>query len=269
MKTTYLFSFFILLNIFFSSTNATAQGSKFGFSPAKRQNERDNERWSLSTFLFERNKLKSSDLWIRFFTNGNDSKNYPRLEPFAYGLWYNGFDNNNPYWEGYGYGANVYFNNFISGLFKVSTPNIVLGVFGEVREEVPRKVYPISSYGPSLRFFGRNQQDSAFFINLKNTQRKILGTAYEAWNYEVGLVLYLLQGLRAEAAWVFSNKELLAFPSSLADQSGFKIGGGIELGILRISGFFEKTTFTLSNPDITYGKNLNETRRIVQVGITL
>lgn len=210
---------------------------------------------------------------IRFYSDGKGDKNRPRLEPFVYGLWYNGLESDGTSFEGVGYGASLYFNNFISGIFKIPTPNIVPGVFGEHREEVDRGVSRIDSFGPSLRFFGRNQQDSALFLNLKNTQRDLRGQYFEEWNWEAAAVFYIAQSLRVEGSWLFSNDDWQAFPSSYAKQSGFKIGGGIEIGVLRISGFFEKTYFTIKDQNNTTNPSgvttFDEIRRVVQVGISI
>lgn len=239
----------------------------------QRQNDRNAERWSLSTYFTEKNKLKQSDFLIRFYSDGKEAKNGPRLEPFIYGLWYNGLESNGKTWEGVGYGGSIYFNNFVSGVFKIPTPNIVPGAFGEHREEVARGVSRIDTFGPSLRFFGRNQQDSALFINLKNTQRDLQSHYYEEWNWEAAAVIYLAQNLRVEGSWLFSNDDWQAFPSSYAKQNGFKVGGGIEIGILRLSGFFEKNSFTIKHPNCVENpmavKSFDEIRRVIQLGISI
>jgi hypothetical protein len=269
-KKLFFFAFFIVLLKINGSCFAQNSGSRSDF---QRQNDRDTERWSLSTYFTEKNKLKQADLLIRFYSNGKGPKSGPRLEPFVYGLWYNGLESDGSTWEGVGYGGNLYFNNFISGIFKIPTPNIVPGVFGEHREEVARGVSRIDTYGPSLRFFGRNQQDSALFINLKDTQRDLEGHFYEEWNWEAAAVLYIAQNLRIEGSWLFSNDDWPAFPSNYAKQSGFKLGGGIEIGIFRISGFFEKNSFTIINPNYTTNpmalKSFDEIRRVVQVGFSI
>lgn len=261
-----------LLLIFQINISCFAQSSAGYSSNNQRQGDRNSERWSLSTYFTEKNKLKQSDFLIRFYSDGK-GKNGPRIEPFVYGLWYNGLESDGSTWEGFGYGGNLYFNNFISGIFKIPTPNIVLGAFGDHREEVARGVSRIDTFGPSLRFFGRNQQDSAIFINLKDTQRTLQGQYYEEWNWEAATVLYIAQNLRIEGSWLFSNDDWPAFPSTYAKQSGFKIGGGIEIGILRISGFFEKNSFTMINPNLTANptilKSFDEIRRVVQVGISI
>jgi hypothetical protein len=250
-----------------------AQNNSSRLSNFQRQNERDTERWSLSTYFTEKNKLKQADFLIRFYSDGKAPKNGPRIEPFIHGLWYNGLESDGSTWEGVGYGGSLYFNNFISGIFKIPTPNIVPGVFGEHREEVLRGVSRIDTYGPSLRFFGRNQQDSALYINLKNTQRDLEGQYYEEWNWEAAAVLYIAQNLRVEGSWLFSNDDWIAFPSNYAKQSGFKVGGGIEIGIVRISGFFEKNSFTIINPNYSMNpmalKSFDEIRRIIQFGISI
>ncbi len=233
-----------------------------------RQNERDNERWSMSTYFTEKNKLKYSDFLLRFYSDGK-GKNTPRLEPFVYGLWYNGLTSDGSLWEGVGYGGSIYFNNFVSGILKIPTPNIVPGVFGEHREEVARGVSRFDTYGPTLRFFGRNQQDSALFLNLKKTERDLLGKYYEEWNWEAGAVVYLAQSIRAEGTWLFSNDDWQAFPSSYAQQSGFRFGGGIEVGFLRVSGYFEKISYTMKNPAPNTLRSFDEIRRIIQVGISI
>lgn len=233
-----------------------------------RQKDRDSERWSMSTYFTEKNKLKYSDFLLRFYSDGK-GKNYPRVEPFIYGMWYNGGTSDGSQWEGIGYGGSLYFNNFISGLFKIPTPNIVPGVLGEHREEVARGVSRFDTYGPSLRFFGRNQQDSALFLNLKKTERDLLGTYYEEWNWETGFVIYLAQNLRTEGYWIFSNDDWPAFGSSYAKQEGFRIGGGIEIGILRVSGFFEQLTYHINNPQPDTASSFNEIRRVIQIGISI
>lgn len=257
---------FIILFFFISNKFCFAQNT------GTRQNERNSERWSLSTYFTERAKLKQSDLLIRFYSDGS-GKNRPRIEPFAYGLWYNGLLSDGSTWEGIGYGGSLYFNNFISGIFKIPTPNIVPGVFGEHREEMSRNISRIDSYGPSLRLFGRNQQDSALFINLKNTQRDLQGQYYEEWNWETAAVIYIAQNIRLEGSWLFSNDDWPAFSSSYAKQSGFKLGGGIEIGFFRVSGFFEKNSFIIKNPNYTLNpnalKSFDEIRRVIQVGISI
>ena len=265
--------FFLLFIIFLQKNDPCYSQSSSGKSDFQRQKDRDTERWSLSTYFTEKNRLKQADYLIRFYSDGKGAKNGPRLEPFVYGLWYNGLASDGSTWDGVGYGGSLYFNNFISGIFKIPTPNIVPGVFGEHREEVARGVSRIDTYGPSLRFFGRNQQDSALFINLKDTQRDLEGQFYEEWNWEAAAVLYIAQNLRVEGSWLFSNDDWPAFPSSYAKQSGFKIGGGIEIGIFRISGFFEKNSFTIINPNYTANpnalKSFDEIRRVVQVGFSI
>lgn len=257
---------FFILFFFISNKFCFAQNT------GTRQNERNSERWSLSTYFTERAKLKQSDLLIRFYSDGS-GKNRPRIEPFAYGLWYNSLLSDGSTWEGIGYGGSLYFNNFISGIFKIPTPNIVPGVFGEHREEMSRNISRIDSYGPSLRFFGRNQQDSALFINLKNTQRDLQGQYYEEWNWETAAVIYIAQNIRLEGSWLFSNDDWPAFSSNYAKQSGFKIGGGIEIGFFRVSGFFEKNSFNIKNPNYTLNpnalKSFDEIRRVIQVGISI
>ncbi|BBH52965.1 hypothetical protein [Fluviispira sanaruensis] len=260
------FVIFLYIEKGYCQGNSSKSGVSFSY---KRQNDRDSERWSLSTFFFERNKLKQSDLLIRFYTSGKDSKNSPRLEPYVYGNWYNGFDTDGSTWEGSGGGGSIYFNNFISGIFKVTTPNLVLGVFGDHREELSRGVSKIDSFGPSIRLFGRNQQDSALFLNLRNTQRRLEGQYFEEWNWEAGAVIYIAQALRIEGSWLFSNDDWRAFPSTYAAQQGYKVGGGIEIGILRISGFFENNSFTIKNPAANARQNFNESRRVVQVGLSI
>ncbi len=251
-----LFPFFVFSN--------TSYAQKYWV----RQNERDNERWSMSTYFTEKNKLKYADFLLRFYSDGK-GKNAPRIEPFAYGLWYNGLTSDGSLWEGVGYGGSLYFNNFISGLFKIPTPNIVPGVFGEHREEMARGISRFDTYGPSLRFFGRNQQDTALFLNLKKTERDLLGKYYEEWNWEAGAVIYLAQNLRTEGSWLFSNEDWQAFPSSYAQQSGFRFGGGIEVGFLRVSGYFEKISYTIKNPAPNSLRSFDEIRRIIQVGISI
>ncbi|KAB8033736.1 hypothetical protein [Fluviispira multicolorata] len=263
---------FIMTLLYINKGYCQGYGSSGGGGSSitlKRQSDRNNERWSLSTFIFERNKLKESDLLIRFYTSGKDSKNTPRLEPFVNGIWYNGFETNGDTWEGAGYGGSLYFNNFISGTFKIPTPNIVLGIIGEHREEVSHGISHFDTYGPSLRFFGRNQQDSAIYLNLKNTQRQLENQYYEEWNWEAAAVIYLAQGLRVEGSWLFPNSDWMAFPSNYAAQKGFKIGGGIEIGILRISGFYENTNFEIKNPAANARQFFNETRRIIQIGLSI
>ncbi|APJ03590.1 hypothetical protein [Silvanigrella aquatica] len=238
----------------------------------QRQNDRNSERWSLTTYFTEKNKLKQSDLLIRFYSDGS-GKNTPRLEPFIYGVWYNANGSDGTVWEGMGYGGSLYFNNFISGILKIPTPNIVLGAFGEHREEASRNLNHIDTFGGSLRFFGRNQQDSALFINFRNSQRPLQGQYYEEWNWEAAVIVYLAQRLRFEGSWLFSNNDWPAIPSNYAQQSGFKVGGGIEIGIFRFSGFFEKNSFIITNPNYTANpmalKSFDETRRVLQVGFSI
>jgi len=258
----------VLIQIFFSSFSTFAKsGITF-----ERQFERDSERWTLAT-NFTSGKNKNSDLLLRLFNDGKSSKSGPRLEPYLYGFWYKGLQNDGTAWEATGYGGFLYFNNFISGIFSITTPNIVLGIIAESRDERKKNNGIITSYGPSLRLFGLNQQDTALYLNFKQTQRLLQGVAYQEWNWEAAAVIYLAHNLRVEGSWLFSNSDWQASPSNFAEQKGFKIGGGIEIGILRIDGFYERTMYTIKDPtalaDASKAQPFDEARQVIKIGISL
>ena len=258
----------VLIQIFFSSFSVFAKsGITF-----ERQFERDSERWTLTT-NFTSGKNKNTGLLLRLFNDGKSSKSGPRLEPYLYGFWYKGLQNDGTAWEATGYGGFLYFNNFISGIFSITTPNIVLGIIGESRDERKKSNGMITSYGPSLRLFGLNQQDTALYLNFKHTQRLLQGVAYQEWNWEAAAVIYLAHNLRVEGSWLFSNSDWRASPSNFAEQKGFKIGGGIEIGILRIDGFYERTMYTIKDPtalaDASKAQPFDEARQVIKIGISL
>ncbi len=280
-----LYTWMILFLSVFASQAALAQKGSGG-ALSGRQKERDDQKWSFSSYLGNKGKLKEQDLLYRFYTS-SDKKNSARVEPLFFGLGGVGdfteknsletlpeemdsseenLPENNKF-TGIGYGGSVYFNNFISSLGKFTTPNFVLGMRGEQWEEKKATKSPVRlTWGPSIRFFARHQQDTAIFLNYLQHKRQVFQKEYDAWEWEAQGILYLGPGLGAEGSYVFSEKQFKGKPSELATRKAYSYGGFFELGMFRFGGRFSRDSFvSKENP----ADSLTETRRILYLALSI
>ena len=170
-------------------------------------------RWSLSSYLDQKEKLKDQDVRYRLFmSQGNNEK--PRLEvDFAYGL--------GTRWAAFAapmpsasvltssdtatetaYNGHIFFNGFFRSLTGWNLPNITLGILGGVNETKWRDlgVHQQKYWGASARFFGLNNTDTALFINYN----KIKETFPFACSYQVLDVaarIFLVKSLSFDGSW--------------------------------------------------------------------
>lgn len=214
-----------------------------------RQAEREDERWFFSDYLASKQKSQRLDLLYRLYTAPGQGKG-PRVEPYFYGLGSAGSErtdttsvtgaesqtsSSSAAVRTAGYGGVIYFNNFVSGLTGFSTVNIVPGVSGERREESldsGKRVALI--WGPGVRLFAKNQQDSGLFLNYRNIRRQAFGMQSQAWLWEAGAKLYLMPALCLEGQAFFNESFLRGKPWSMAKIEGSAWGGYFEFQMIRI-----------------------------------
>lgn len=243
-------------------------------APGARRAERGKESWYFSDYLARKGESARLDALYRFY-QGERRKPKPRLEPtieaFAYtqharewDSWGDGRASRGSH-RGAGASGEIWANDFVSGLLGIPTLTIVPGVRGERREDTgnPRNTVAVG-WGPSLRLFGANQQDSALFATYRNTRRSVLGQPYDGWAWDAGGRLYLFPFLAAEGEAVLDEGSVRGKPSRLAARSGFRGGGYLEWGIVRAGFRFAREEYRLREG----GARLREDRREIVLGLS-
>lgn len=268
-----------------SAGPAFGQGAASG-GIAERQAERRKEGWYFSDHLGLKSESARQDVLYRFYQS-QGRKTRPRVEPFVYGLGSTAVAKasmeNTPQtttlsnetsalavpprraFTSAGFGGEVFFNHFVSGLLGVPTLNIVPGVRGERVEDASNPENAVTTaWGPTVRLFGANAQDTALFLSYRNTRRSVLGLSYAAWHWQGGGRIYLLPMLAAEGEGVFNESFLQGKASPVARRSGWWAGGYVEFSIVRAGYRFGKEEFRMHGDD---ARALREERRILYVGL--
>ncbi len=266
-----------LLIFCFYQANIFAQMNEIG----ERQKVRRQEGLYFSDYLTAKNKNFHQDLLYRFYTSQN-SKPTPRIEPYFYGLGFTGLEVtmsndlaqnkivNNDAVKGTGYGAAVYFNNFVAGVTGWAMPNFVLGVAGERREGVSNEKSDLHlSWAASVRFFAQNQQDTAFFTNYRNSRRNLFGQDFQEWAWEVSSKVYLFPSLALEGASLIAQDILPGKASQFATHSGFSLGGFLEIQMFRLGMRLERENFKETKSATSQNRIVNDERRMIYLGTSL
>jgi hypothetical protein len=238
---------------------------------SERKQERDAERWSMSNYLAGKAELKRQDILYRFYQGGTE-KSRPRVEPHLYGLGLTGRssgDSSSGEFVGVGYGGSLYFNNFLSTLLRSPTPNVVLGLFGERREEqsdTPSKLHLL--WGGSLRLFAMNHQDSGLFLNYRVLRRDVAGKSWREEAWEAAAKFYISPQMSIEGGYIFGSSLWPARPSERGEHSGYWGGGSLEVLMFRLSARFEKDRFDLFRRENGVSST-DELRRVLMLGIVI
>jgi hypothetical protein len=241
-----------VVGVMLCSTVAPALGQG-GF--AERQEQRRKESWYFSQHLGAKSESARQDVLYRFYRSQAHNPR-PRLEPFVFGLGatvlardfatsgvVDGTSggtlgaSDTARREGFrsaGYGGELYFNDFVSGILGIPTLNIVPGVRAERLEDDGSSANRVTtSWGPSLRLFGSNAQDTALFLSYRNTRRDALGERYQAWHWLGGGRIYLLPVLAGEGEAQFSETFWPGRPDARAKRASWWAGGYLEVSVVR------------------------------------
>jgi hypothetical protein len=245
---------------------------------SERQTERRKEGWYFSDHLSAKSQSARQDVLYRFYQSQN-KKTRPRVEPFVFGLGSTAVAKGaveSPNVSGLasparraftssGFGGEVFFNHFVSGLLGVPTLNIVPGLRGERVEEPANPDNKVAvGWGPTVRLFGANAQDTALFLSYRNTRRSVLGEAYNAWHWQGGGRVYVLPALAAEGEGIFNESFLQGKASALARRSGWWAGGFVEFSVVRVGYRFSKEHYHIHGED---NRRIQEERRTLYLGL--
>ena len=249
---------------------ARAQG---GFG--QRQDERRKESWYFTDHLGAKAESSRQDVLYRFYQS-QGKKPRPRVEPFIYGIGAAATSKATgtatevtPGTEraaltSAGFGGELFFNNFVSGTLGIPTLNIVPGVRGERTEDTSNPSNGFTgSWGPAVRLFGANAQDTALFLSYRNTRRSLLGEKYAAWHWQGGARFYIFPMLAIEGEGIANEGFVRSKTSPLAVRKGWSAGGYLEFAALRAGFRYGVEDFRFREG----ARSLREERRSVYVGI--
>ena len=231
----------------------------------ERATERGDESWYFSDYMQSKQKSKALDYQYRFFLSQRENRK-PRVEPAIYGLAFSAnakeaFVEDGTPWQGagtrqgYSYGGEVYFNNFVGALLQIPTLTIVPGIVGR-RSEVTHssgrtkggeryRIAPETVWGPSVRLFGSNGQDSALFVDYILIKRNDLGIAMKEWRWQGRLRFYLSPVLALEAGGAPDHRAVRGVPDAHFWTKNFHLGGFLEWKAFRLGYVYERHFFEL------------------------
>lgn len=245
---------------------AFAQGGGGGLG--ERQKDREATRWYFTDVMGAKRQSKNLDLLYRFYVSERE-KPKPRLEPTFLGVGGTGWarmtdpadsggvtggnaapgaapesDGTKRSFTSVGFGGSVFFNNFIVGTLGIPMPNLTLGVDGFRREETHEgRRSDVVSYAPSLRLFGKHQQDSALFVNYRYLARDVFSERFKAWAWEGAARFYLFPQLCAEGSYLVPEERLKGASSDVATLGAHSYGGYMEFYMFRLGVRAEFTRF--------------------------
>jgi hypothetical protein len=212
----------------------------------QRGEERKKESWYFTDYLSHKSESGRLDLLYRFY-RGQAKKPKPRLEMSLEGLAQEKetrpIGNKN---RAFGVRADGWIVDVFSALTGLPTLNVVPGVRLERLEENDNPFNRVAvRWGPSVRLFGVNQQDTALFFSHLNTRRSVQGEKFSSWAYFGGGRIYLAPFLAVEGGSFFSEKALRGKPSPLAEQRGFEVASFLEVAAVRAGFRYEEESFHL------------------------
>jgi hypothetical protein len=244
--------------------------SLFNFMPAlaqdatksieKRDSTRKKERWQFSDYLTQKKKLFDMDLVYRMYTSQRE-KPYPRIEPMFEG----GIASvkktedflEDELTQAYFGRATLHFNNFISGIFKIPTPNIVPGALYQITQSKRNKNEKTESIGFSLRIFSKNQQDGALFLegyrsrgnfvlrtNTSNNRPSETTVSFLGWENRVRAQLYLFPSMGLSGAYAFKPSLFKQRGLETPERKNWEAGAFLEFKILRLGYLFQSETWS-------------------------
>jgi hypothetical protein len=256
------------------STNANAEGTKI---IEKRDSDRKKERWQFSDYLSQKKKIFDMDLVYRMYT-GQREKPYPRIEPMLEA----GFASVTESEENAGNNvetgvkksfsgrATLHFNNFVTGIFKIPMPNIVLGSIYQFNQFENNSQHKIESVGGSLRLFSKNQQDGAIFIEALRTKGRMTlldGSTkrFIGWENQARAQFYLFPAFGINGGAFFPAKIFKQSALSVPTRKGFEAGGFFEIKIFRFGYMFQKHTWEFNNQNSQIRQELH----LAYLGLTI
>lgn len=291
VRALHLFIFLALLN-FIQTSGAYSQETTVTTYIIKRQQERENTRFTLTEWLRIKERMKLMDLWLAMFSNPQ-KKFTPEL-----GI-YGGKEQGNISWQASGLHPNlprsisqqkitaksakaqIWLTNLISGTFGVKTLNVDFG--GEyalihsqatLADYIEQDEQIIGSHllslvdrykSVNLRIFGLNLQDSSLLLKMGEYQsqwpflrllsqdgKDTIRTPF----YGAELQLYLFRWLGLEGQYLQYEKRK---PTLTLSGTKMEYGAYIEISLLRLMFGISTETTHIKEPNVFIFKQQRDT----------
>ncbi len=242
----------------------------------KREAERKQEKWYFSEHIANKRSSKRLDLLYRFFLGQRAPRARVELDVYAAGEALRQSPDNDTVnvhsGTGVGYGGRIAFNNFVSAVTGLRTPNVVPTAFGstlDIQASGEHEGSTSVSYGGGLRFFGQNPEDTAVYVDYGRQRYQLLappagvssvtldtGTQpttrdYDAWVPRISAQLYLFPALALTGGGVIN--ESFVPPHVISESfvlSEFQAGLQLDIVLIRLGYDYLERGFQPKNPQV-------------------
>lgn len=260
-----------------STLMAKSDGPDFVVSTyiAKRQEERESTRFTLTEWLRIKERMKMMDVWLAMFTDPKKDLFTPELsgsyqgEQGAVRVTRAGMSEESIV-QSHKVGGQIYLTNLLTWTTKMRTLNIDVGGEGFIRETgeltsatttpiAPGRKESLKYFMGNLRVFGKNVQDSSIvfkygsyslasrFSNLMITDSDTSETG-QTGGAELQLYMFKWLGLEGNAMTFGDGKS--AFSKDAVTGFRYEMGPYIEVSLLRLIGGAYKETWTFKKEGI-------------------